>query len=106
MASSSERLCPGMAERERDRERGCARDTAELAATAGGKAVGDANTDKKTIQGCGLLQPRQERRRRREWAEWVTSRLGSLLGSHLHSVGFFSRFQIDGRTSEDALLRS
>jgi hypothetical protein len=81
-------------ERERERERGCARDTAELAATAGGKAVGDANTDKKTIQGCGLLQPRQERRRRREGAEWVTSRLGSLLGSHLHSGGFFLSFPI------------
>jgi hypothetical protein len=32
---------------ERERERGCARDTAELAAAAGGKAVGDANTHKK-----------------------------------------------------------
>jgi len=80
---------------ERERERGCAIDTAELAAAAGGKAVGDANTHKKTILGCGLLQPRQEtrrRRRRREGAEWVTSRLGSLLGSHLHSRGFFLSF--------------
>jgi len=97
MASSSERLCPGMASRERERKRGCARDTAELTATAGGKAVGDANTDNKTIQGCGLLQPRQERRRRRRrrgGAEWVTSRLGSLLGSHLHSGGFFLSFPI------------
>jgi hypothetical protein len=45
MASSSERLRPATASRER--ERGCARDTAELAAAAGGKAVGDANTHKK-----------------------------------------------------------
>ncbi len=89
MASSSERLCPAMASRERHTH------TAELAAAAGGKAVGDAKHTRRRSKDVGCLQPRQERRRRRgrrEGAECVTSRLGSLLGSHLHSGGFFLSF--------------
>ncbi len=47
-----------MASRERERERGCARDSAELAAAAGGKAVGDAHTHKDV--GCYSLGRRGE----------------------------------------------